>query len=400
MARNCKLLLALAIGLALALPADTYAHWCSNIYRTYARIVVKPERQNINVPDGQTGELKVRVRNNFPYTMQHIQMRANPPAELDVTISPTEAEAENVQVYTGQEVTFTLTITRNGSGSDDVSSLGLEVRPEVEGFSDWRDMGDWWVDQAPSESDVRNSIANSASQSRALLNACLADLPSCPSCELDGVNQLIGMWGAIDGDFDNTSGGQYMRAGQALAIRLQFRNFNDPPRADAVQALVDTMSSASLDISRGTAAFFAAYGGSDAAAVSAIQTVANSDPSSTAQRMAKAAQLILGEDTNADVNACLNDGGENTKARAVCAAALGIMGDDDPVTNFLMPQVPDGNYDDSNYTKLYVSYMLNLVVFSRRGGPEGVNEVSFLDEEVVVDDTAPAAPTGLTVQPL
>jgi hypothetical protein len=49
---------------------------------------------------------------------------------------------------------------------------------------------------------------------------------------------------------------------------------------------------------------------------------------------------------------------------------------------------------------LYISYMLQLVVYSRRGGPEGVGEVSFLDEEVVVDDTPPAAPTGLTVQPL
>ena len=87
------LLLVLAVGLVLTIPADTYAHWCSNIYQTYARIVVKPERQTISIPDGQTGELKVRVRNNFPYTLHYVQMRANPPAELEVSISPTEAEA-------------------------------------------------------------------------------------------------------------------------------------------------------------------------------------------------------------------------------------------------------------------------------------------------------------------
>ncbi len=46
---------------AVLVPSDGYAHWCSNIYQTYARIVVKPERQTISVPDGQTGELKVRV---------------------------------------------------------------------------------------------------------------------------------------------------------------------------------------------------------------------------------------------------------------------------------------------------------------------------------------------------
>jgi hypothetical protein len=195
-----------------------------------------------------------------------------------------------------------------------------------------------------------------------------------------------------------------MRAGQALAIRLRYRTSTDPARSALVQAMLDEMD-ASFDIVRGTAAFFAAYGGNDAAAVTRINTMASSDASTTAQRMAKAAQLLLGEDTTADVTACYTDGGEALRARVVCAAALGIMGDDDPIENFLIGEVTFGDDGDSYpprsvyYNRHYAGYMLQLVAFVRRGGPEGVGVVSFYDEEVVVDDTPPAAPTGLTVQP-
>lgn len=405
MPRNpCRLLLVLAVGLALAIPADSFAHWCSNWYQTYARIVVKPDRQTIDVSVGSTGELKVRVRNNFPYTMNYILMRANPPAELSVTVSPTEAEALNTRVYTGQEVTFTLSITRTGAGSNDVADLGLEVRPRVERIESWRDMSDWWVEQNYTEAEIRNKIANDPQQSHALLNADLADIDSCPGCELDGVTELLALWGGIDGEFLDGWGQIFMRAGQALAIRLRFRSFNDPSRSTVVQSMIDQMDD-NFDIVRGTAAFFAAYGGSDAAAVTRINTMATSDASTSAQRMAKAAQLLLGEDTTADVTACYNDGSENLRARIVCSAALGIMGDDAPITDFLLGEVTfgaDGNsYPTVEYqTRHYAGYILQLVVFVRRGGPEGVGVVSFLDEEVVADNTAPAAPTGLTVQPL
>jgi hypothetical protein len=389
-------LVVFAVGLALVTPSETFAHWCSNIYQTYARIVVKPERDTIDIPTGQSGALKVRIRNNYPYTMEYILLRANPPGELSVTVSPTESEARNKTIFAGQEATFTLTITRTANGNDDVDVLNLEVNFRVQGISGWRDMSHKYVAQGPDPADIRWSIQNEPAQTRCLLNADLADVDGCPSCEADGVNDLMGMWGSINGDFENTSGHQFIRSGQALAIRLNFRNFNNPPRSDVVQSMVDGMNDFSFDIARGTAAFFSAYGGNDSS--SRIQTMANSDSSTTAQRMAKAAQLILGEDTSADVNACLNDGSEQTRARMACAAALGIMGEDDPITDFLMPQSGDGtNY---NYERVYGSYLLQLVVYSRRGGPEGVGVVSFLDEEVVVDDTPPAVPMGFTVQPL
>ena len=420
MMRNpSRVMLVLAIGLALAIPADSFAHWCSNIYQTYTRIVVKPDRQNINVADGTTGELKVRVRNNFPYTLHYVLMRANPPPELEVTITPNETDAQDIRVYPGQEVTFTLSITRNGPGSDDVADLGLEVRPRVERIDSWRDMGNWWVDQDPDPADVRNSIQNHTDQTYALLHGDLADLDSCASCETEGVNGLINLWSdrvdnCTTGNLDSVWPQIFMRSGHQLAVRLRFRTFNDPDRSTVVQTMIYGMDNP-YPIARGLAAFYAAYGGSDTGVQARVQQMADTDSDggnctysadADTQNMAKAGLLMMGENQyHTEVTNCVGDSGFDVKARAACAAALGIMGEDDPVINYLMSHVTNGAncYDvpaSTAYANLIGCYLMHLVVLVRRGGPEGVGPVSFLDEEVIEDNTAPAAPTGLTVQPL
>jgi len=401
--------LLLCVCTVLLMPAGAYAHWCSNIYQTYARIVVKPERQTINLGMGESGDLIVRARNNFPYTLHYILLRANPPSELSVSVSPTESEAQQKPIYAGQEATFTLHITRNQAGSDDVSALNLEVNADVSGISGWRDMGDWWVDQNPAAADVRNSLSNDPQQSQALLNFALAEVPGS-SNESDGVNGLIDLWvyraaNCVSSNFDSTNPMQGIRAGLQLAIRLRYRNFNDPSRATVVQAMIDAMDDP-YEYARGYGAFLAAYGGNDAGVSTRIQAIADSDPagscsysaSTAAQRMAKAALLILGQNQyHTEVTDCVNDGGEDGHVRAACAAALGIMGEDAPVTGYLMPATGNGSSPD--YDRLFASYLLQLVVYSRRGGPEGIGVVSFLDEEVIQDDVPPRAPTGLSVQP-
>jgi hypothetical protein len=407
-----RLLLVMAVGLALGIPADTHAHWCSNIYNTYARIVVKPERQNINISTGQSGELRVRVRNNFPYTLNYVQLRANPPAELEVTVSPTATEAQNKRIYAGQDATFTLTITRNSNGSDDVSVLGLEVNFRVETVSGWKDESNRYLDQSPDPAEVRNTLANNPDQSYSLLNADLADIDGCAGCETEGVNGLMALWrdrvdrcdtASIDSQWPQI----FMRSGHQLAIRLRFRNFNDPGRGTVVSTMIYGMDNP-YPIARGLAAFYAAYGGNDTGVQARVQQMADSDAdggnctysaNNNAQIMAKAGLLILGESQHqTEIENCVNNGGLDNRARMACAAALGIMGDDQPVTDYLIPAAGTGTGTD--YTKLVGSYLLQLVVYSRRGGPDGVGPVSFLDEDVVEDNTAPAAPTGFTVQPL
>ncbi|MFN2167130.1 MAG: hypothetical protein ACK2U9_12820, partial [Anaerolineae bacterium] len=266
MRTNVTLPLVIAFAAVTLLPQVGQAHWCSNIYQTYARLVVKPERQNINVAVGETGQLKVRVRNNFPYTLHYIKLRVNNPSGLDVCVCPDEAEAENTPVRAGQEVTFTLTIHRTADTGDDLSVLNMEVATRVQSIGEsWRPMDNWWVDQEPAPNDVRNSIQNNAQQTHGLLYANLADLgeQGCASCETDGVGGLQQYWHArVDScnpnGTDGTSNHQYLRSGEQLAIRLRFKNFNDPSRAEVVQTMIDVMDDA-YGIGRGYAAFLAAY---------------------------------------------------------------------------------------------------------------------------------------------
>jgi hypothetical protein len=386
----------LLLGLWLS-PGKTPAHWCHDIYQDFARIVVKPERQTIDVPVGGSGTLKVRVRNNFPYGLRHILLRATPPAGLQVTVSPSQAEARDRTVYSGQEVTFTLTIQRSASGSNDVAALNLEVLPEVEDVASWRGMDDWWVAQHPAESEVRNRIQTNPMQSHSLLYATLADLPNCSSCEADGVSELLNLFDQLTNNLDSQWPQIFLRAGHQLAVRLRFRNFNNPSRSTVVSRLLARTQSGD-DLVRSMAAFFLGYGGNDSGVLQRLQQMASSDSSESAKCGARAGLLMLGENRTSEVTSCMNSNSVDERIRLSCAAALGIMGDDNPVVNFLMPQVSTGT--GTSYNKLVGSYFLQLVVLVRRGGPEGQGQVSFLEEEQPADSVPPRAPQNLGIQPI
>jgi hypothetical protein len=390
-------LAAFALATTLLLPGPAPAHWCSNIYQTFARIVVKADREAIEIGLAETGELKVRVRNNFPYTLHYIKLRANEPEGLQVSITPNEETAEQFPVVAGQEVTFTLQITRITEGPDDVAALNLEINTTVEDMRPrWRATDDQWVDQAPSPAAIREHQDLGLHQARALTWAKLAEL-DCADCQLDGVMGMMDLWASrldpCDGSgFDAAWPMQFLRAGLGLAIRLRFAGFNTPSRAQVVQTMIETMDDAN-PIARGYAAFLAAYGGNDAGVAERIQAMLDSDPdgactfapSPHAQTMAKAALFMLGQQQHlADVSACAADEDQHRRVRMACAAALGVMGDDAPIAQFLLDQVPNGI--NTSYEKLYASYLLQLVVLSRRGGPEGIAEVSFLDEEPRPDE--------------
>ena len=69
-------LLAVA-GMLIASP-PVQAHWCSNIYESGARLVIKPEQSTVfpGMNPGDSTTLRVWVRNNFPYVMTNAEMRA------------------------------------------------------------------------------------------------------------------------------------------------------------------------------------------------------------------------------------------------------------------------------------------------------------------------------------
>jgi hypothetical protein len=112
------------------------------------------------------------------------------------------------------------------------------------------------------------------------------------------------------------------------------------------------------------------------------------DPSPRAQRMAVAALLVLGEkDRHADVTACYNDQAEDTRVRLLCAAALGMRGEDFPMIDYVLPHTTDGK--NTSYEGLYTGYLLQLVTYERRGGPTGSGMATYLDEEPL-----PQPPSG------
>jgi hypothetical protein len=374
------------------LPQNAHSHWCSNIYQTYARIVVKPDRDQIDVAVGETKELKVRVRNNFPYTLYYIKLRANPPEGLSVTVSPDESTAERIRVQAGQVLTFTLQITRDSDGTDAVSDLNLEIATTVEDIQpDWRDSTDDWVNQNPDPDTIRDNIQTDGFQALSLNYDTLADR-SCPTCEQEGIQGLFGLYASRldpcnDSWTDDVWNMMFIRAGVFLATRLRFDNLNETSRSDVVVIMLAAMDDEN-DLTRGLAAFLAAYGGDDPGVGDRIQQMVDSDPdgictfdpSPRAQLMAKAALLVLGENQlHADVTACYNDESRDTRVRLLCAAALGMQGEDAPMIDYVLPHTTDGK--NTSYEGQYTGYLVQLVTYDRRGGPGGSGQATFLNEE-------------------
>ncbi|MBW1808791.1 MAG: hypothetical protein JRJ19_04090 [Deltaproteobacteria bacterium] len=395
------------------------AHWCSNVFNSYSKIVVKPERDTIDVAVGASGSLTVRVRNNFPYTIRYIKLRANPPGDLtvdcrisDSPVQNCESDAEGKRIYAGQDAVFFLDITRNSGSDNSVDTLDLEVAINVSGAyfnNDWQSYLDSssasrQVYETPSAAEVRTYAEGGAGQS-AEMNWDVYSTLGCGDCELDGVSELNDWYGQFfgaPGEY-NQPKQQGLRAGQAIAIRLRHRGCTSPNRSTVIAYFTDRVGDGGENYYvRGMSAFLAAYGemGQGNAGLISDITALGTDNSSLG-RMAKSALLILDEDYEADVESCRADGGEEIIVRFVCAAALALLGEqNDYAAEFLMPYTGDGTTNDANWTsELIASYMLQLVVHERRGGPDGTGIVSFLDEEVVQDDVAPKAPTNLTVTP-
>jgi hypothetical protein len=357
----------MAVILLTIAPQNVAAHWCSNIYQDYARIIVKPEMSNISLSNGESCSLKVRVRNNFPYTLEYIRLRADNPANFSVSVDPLSVDV----VQAGQEATFTLDIQRT-SGDGDVNigtDLNLQVSIDVQGISvsanpfDSSQQSSGWMyydagnrhkllEQDLSYQDMEDCISLASSQSLTLNFATLADVD-----ESAGVSNLQSEW--TSSTLDNVSSESSSnfvqpqhddtRAGMALAVRLRFNSFSSPSRAEVVSSMIERMT-ADLDLVRGLAAFFAAYGGNDSGVQSAIQDMADNDSSADAQIMAKASLHLLGVGNyGSEVSSCSDRSGTSIRDRWVkstCAAALGILGDDSPVNNVLESQVSNGGNTD------------------------------------------------------
>ncbi|HOX42683.1 MAG TPA: hypothetical protein PK668_03745 [Myxococcota bacterium] len=390
-------LCALTLACALA-PAPARAHWCTNIYDTPARLVVKPEQSTIF--PGDAGTLRVWVRNNFPYLVKNAELRASN-ADFDVSVSPARQD-----IFPGQDVAFDLRISRSGSSGDDDLHLQLRVFEDTDhgsSMKEWRGPDDEWIDQAPAEALLRDRLA-SASQAVQLNAAKLADRVS----EGEGVGLLVELYGRprLQYNSDGAYGDgewfgeralsvmdyQLLRAGTELAIRRA----SDPRALEAMRLAMDDPDVVYRGASALLAAYLARVSGQAEAVRARLTSLAEADacgdagrcahygwtPSPAAQAMGRAALFVLGEDgQRAAVEAGLQDADDGVKM--ICAAALGLRGEDAPVQTALIPLVKD----EYGTIELYAPYLLQLVATDRRG-PDGQGQVSFYPEH------GPSDPSG------
>ncbi|MBN2496476.1 MAG: hypothetical protein JXR96_17920 [Deltaproteobacteria bacterium] len=418
-------------ALSLLITDRAAAHFCNNIYDSPGRLVVKPERGTIDVPQGQTDSLRVFVRNNFPYVVSDMRMQATNTGDFSITVQPSVYS----KVHPGEEVVFVFEITRDAGAGNDIRDLGLQIQvlggntEHSASNRDWRDYNhdgtsDSWLDDpaVPADDPAQNRLQSgmSSGQAQQMSAGTLARLYD----EHSGVSRLLelygrprlmynsnGGWGG--GDWwapyrdmeDNKYDYQLFRAGAELALR-RYAGFNDPDLATVRQAMIDAMDDPDDDY-RGIAALFGAYLGEDASVRARIELMASADTcvdqadkcthyswttSASAQLMAKAALLVLGDGQyHAEVTTGLAH--SNQMVRVICAAALGLTGEDDPVTDVLMP----GCQDAWGYISLCGPVILQLVACDRRG-PSGDGLVTFYGE-VSDDTTPPRRPENLQVRP-
>lgn len=365
MGRKAVLLSAGAALLLLAAPA--IAHWCSNIFGAYARLVVKPEKTTVSVP----GTLKVYLQNNFPYKLFGVQMRGTA-SGYTISVSPSSQD-----VGPGQMVEFSYSVS-GGGGSLSASQMGLQVQIRQGG---WQGESDPYVDPSPSQTDVAAASQYNSSfgeQAASLNAATLADL--YPSATISngpgftGVEQLISWFGYR---FCYNSGGSYRCGSQACpspcAEGTPWTSTEQFPQ-NCMRAGVDLgIRKAKLGSKLGAAQDGAVNamkaGGEEHKCLAAVvgghlwngasSTTTFENGLNSVSAACKAAGLrALGKGTQ---SSCTSGA---YYEKAACAAAEGLRNNDGPVKTVLMANAGDGDSSGS-YNSLYYAYMLYLVAGDR-----------------------------------
>ena len=401
----------LACGMLMSSsPAE--AHWCTNIYRTPARIVVKPERDTVFISDtvGAVETLRVTVRNNFPYVVSNTILDGNNP-NFDVSCDP-----YGVELQPGQERAFTLTITRTATGGDD--NLYLRIVMDTH-FPGWMDItSNYFTKALPTESEINSS---NQAQAMHLMWQKFTELESTyPGAQ--GLDNILEAYGHprlqynSDGGYDGSwyPNEHYIDETDFYLGVWDQHNCQRGVMDMAIIHLSDTrVQEAYLDgmddpmpVWRGMCAILAAAFTPGPSVTSRIQTMASTDncvraancdnypgsftPSDDARVMAKAALVILGDTQyQAEVDAYARNSGNREWARYICAAGLGLAGLDAPVIDVVLPS----SRDDAEVTSQFASYLMQVVASFRRGA-SGTGCVSFYGE-CPDDDVPPQAPANL-----
>jgi hypothetical protein len=379
---------ALAVAVALlcaSAPGVSLAHWCSNIWTSPSRILVKPEKNTVHLGSGPA-TLRVYVQNNFPYKLYGVRLRGNT-SGYQVEIQPSSQD-----VYPGQNASFMFTITGSG-GEVDVSTLDIQLnwRPGTFPYS-WYDKDHSVITDSPSRSYTVSRSRYSGSQQEASLSAstlaqkfATARLSSsAPYFGRTGLEQIIhwfgyrfcyssnGYWRCGSQDCPSpcaesspwSSTEQFpqncIRAGVEIAA-LHARGKLGSKLKSAQDAAINALKGGGSRMHQCMAAVVGGYlfkgAGNASAFTSALGSGANGVPGGCQS----AGKRILGSGSTLDCNSV--GGQEETLA---CAAAEGLRGNDGPVNQILKHSAGDGYQPNrGGYTSLYASYMLYVVTADR-----------------------------------
>jgi MYXO-CTERM domain-containing protein len=372
-------LIGLVVAVICCASAGTaVAHWCSNIFVTRARIVVKPEKTTVVLPS----PLRVYLQNNYPYKID-AYMRATVSGS---TVYPTPTHQT---VQPGQNVSFVFSLT--GSGSTQVSTLNLQMKFRSDGASTdpnnwpWRSESDSQLNQNPTQSALISDVSHgqSGSLSAAMLferypSATLGS--SSPWFGRTGLEQLIkwfgyrfcwnenGSWRCGSQDCPTPCAEGSAWGGNDVFAQLCFRAGAEvgarkaqlgSSMTEARNAAVNALKGGGSAEHKCLAAVVGGYLWEGVTATSFTTELANS-ANNVSSLCQNAGLRALGQGTS---SGCTSG---QYYERAACAAAEGLQNNNGPVTSVLMPNAGDGTTGASGYNGLYYAYMLYIVQAHRK----------------------------------
>jgi MYXO-CTERM domain-containing protein len=416
------LLAAIAGLVGLAAPRPAQAHWCDDLWGSSYNLVIRPETDTVTVPASGSVDLRIWVQNNMGYPLVNFTLDA---AASGYTISVSR-QAPTVTNYLmpGEKLEYTLTIARDGGASVSIeeiefyASFGEGDQSRLYGASGEHAMirradGGLFPAAAPGVGEGNYQ----AMQLRLAATADFGDLAS----GLDGLMQEY-CAGRRSWDHSGTGGNPANCPDTTTTVCSSasvddYGTLFDWTKAWAAQELMSRKSAlgARAAVMRDRfvcglddpnlgfvtmAAFGLGYLGEDAGARAALEGLIDSG-SADEQAVAKAALLLFGDPDDAtayhaDVVAGL--GSSNFRVEYACAAALGIVDQDDAaVTDHLIANARwtcaggcDSASDDGR--GFLAAHLLAVVAWDRRGWAVDAGDtgaVSFYNDETPSGNQAP-----------
>jgi hypothetical protein len=389
-----------AVVLSVLSARQAWAHWCDDLWASSYNLTVRP--------DSDASPKEVYVQNNMGYQLTNFKLTATTSSGAVTLTAPTKLKVAGT-LLPGEKGTWKI----SGGSPAKIEDVTFSVSFGDSGQSHYYPTSgakavmivktDGSLAPAPPAPGITNSAGSSGnSQSRSIEFQALADWDDVDV----GMDKLLNLycagrasWGSTDGvtqanckDNKSTScpstkptsgtGSKFdyvhLWAAGALAVRKS-------ALGDRLAVFRERLKCAVNDGDTGFGGFplfILGYLGNDEGAKSFAQTQASAG--GDMGTIAKAALYMMGDTTQ---KSAVQSGVQSSSVfvKVACAAALGIVDNDDAsVNSALIPEVKWIEPDTSDDGKgMFAAHVLELVAFARRGWVHqgvGTGAVSFYGE--------------------